>query len=1234
MASIKCISLNVRGMRGNGKRKSLFRMFRENKFDIICLQETYITEDVSSKWKQEWGGELFYSVGTSHSQGQVILTRKGLQEQVTSFIKKPRVLGVRIDTDHDPLFVLNVYAPSITREKQQFIKSLQKEISDIKQESILVCGDFNCVFDNTMDIISGDKHPKETVTLFNDLKEHCVLNDIWRLFHPDLKEFSWSRNNNFISRRIDYFLGSDSVYNKITDCHMKSVPYSDHRYIFVDIHCSQLERGPGYWKFNNSLLKEIQLVDLLNKVIDTSLSEYVDLDPQLKWEIIKRRIKDETICYSKNKAVKRKNEKIELYDCLNQCDQKLCKEPHNKELIDQRQNIRLQVEIHDKYTSESARTRARIKWIDEGEQNSKFFLNLEKSRANAKIISSLQLENGNIITDQQDILEAQRTHFQNLYSNYNQSDNLPNDIDDFLFECNIPTLNEEDQESCEGMILSSEATSALNMLKNGSAPGKDGLTIEFYKFFWCKIRDVVVNAFNCSFHKGQLSDSQATGVITLIHKGKDLPRESLNNWRPITLMNTDYKLLSKCMALRMSAVVDTLINEDQVGFMKGRSVANILRLMDDVIENSRTDNTPGAILAIDLKRAFDSISKEFMLTAFRKFGFGESFIAWCKVLMQNAQSCVGYCCWVSEEIRMDRGIRQGCCFSPLAFILSIELLAIKVRENGALKGLKLKGGINRSTILKIILYADDITLFLQDKHDIKIALDIFARFSRISGLEINKHKSEAMWIGSSLKSEGQCLGLLWKKRIKVLGIIFSCHTRIGDIEENWDKRLDNIKRTIGIWHKRNIGYLGKICIINSFIIPQLTYVMKVICLPDKILTSVNTLIHRFLWKRKNTNKKAFEKVKRNVLKGDYSKGGLRMPDVKLIQKSFLLEWVSKLYKAKEHEKWTFIPFASFIKYGKDFACFKANVSWRKFKTGEISLTPFWSEVLKTWVSCNTETNILNPLCNVIWNNKNITYRNEVLFFRRWSQGGIVYISDLLGGNMSLLSFQQIKDKIGSSPSLLLEYNVVNAAVQHFLAQHSLINDNPAESELLFNNKNYNSARDYRIHLVSMSYSEPCCVNFWNRKLGIWITKWHWEIVRDICKESRLRELHWKILHNIYPTNIILNKIGIAVSNRCSYCVDKVDYIEHFFVECPKIKGIWTLIEGKISTEINTKIKLTTADILVGCQRKDNLLNRDIKYVNYLIILGKMCISKCKYGTPSHINSIFENELQLRNRMGR
>ena len=105
-------------------------------------------------------------------------------------------------------------------------------------------------------------------------------------------------------------------------------------------------------------------------------------------------------------------------------------------------------------------------------------------------------------------------------------------------------------------------------MKNGPAPGCDGLTTEFYKVFWLRIKSMLTASYRYSFEKGVLSQTQQKGIITLIHKGKNLPRESLANWRPITLLNTDYKLLAKTLSRRLNMVITNLSDKDQCGFVK------------------------------------------------------------------------------------------------------------------------------------------------------------------------------------------------------------------------------------------------------------------------------------------------------------------------------------------------------------------------------------------------------------------------------------------------------------------------------------------------------------------------------------------------------------------------------------------------------------------------------------------------------------------------------------------
>lgn len=133
-----------------------------------------------------------------------------------------------------------------------------------------------------MDIVSGDNYPKNVVLSLNEFMNSCGLYDTWRLFHPSVKELSWSRRNDFVPRRIDYAFTSESVFNDVLDCSMHSVPFSDHRCIQTVIKCSQFERGPGYWSFNNNMLRDPDFVYMVNELIDMFLRENVVMSFQDK----------------------------------------------------------------------------------------------------------------------------------------------------------------------------------------------------------------------------------------------------------------------------------------------------------------------------------------------------------------------------------------------------------------------------------------------------------------------------------------------------------------------------------------------------------------------------------------------------------------------------------------------------------------------------------------------------------------------------------------------------------------------------------------------------------------------------------------------------------------------------------------------------------------------------------------------------------------------------------------
>lgn len=152
--------------------------------------------------------------------------------------------------------------------------------------------------------------------------------------------------------------------------------------------------------------------------------------------------------------------------------------------------------------------------------------------------------------------------------------------------------------------------------------------------------------------------------------------------------------------------------------------------------------------------------------------------------------------------------------------------------------------------------------------------------------------------------------------------------------------------------------------------------------------------------------------------------------------------------------------------------------------------------------------------------------------------------------------------------------------------------------------------------------------FWSRKFDDQVPEDMFDIPFKCTKESRLRVLQWKILNNIYPTNILLAKMGIAQNDNCNFCEEK-DFIEHFFFYCKSLRAFWAMIEGIFSTAFGKMSHLTPKQVLLGV--KDKKLSKDEENtINHILLIAKMCISKFKYGKPTHLISLFRMECQIRN----
>uniref|UniRef100_A0A8C2B6N7 Reverse transcriptase domain-containing protein n=1 Tax=Cyprinus carpio TaxID=7962 RepID=A0A8C2B6N7_CYPCA len=299
------------------------------------------------------------------------------------------------------------------------------------------------------------------------------------------------------------------------------------------------------------------------------------------------------------------------------------------------------------------------------------------------------------------------------------------------------TISPEDRDYCDDSIAQEKVLKAIKNLKNNKSPGCDGITAELYKMFDELLTPFLVKVFSESLEKEALPTTMTQGVITLIPK-PEKDRNCLENWRPITLLNNDYKIFALVFANRLKEVLDTIIDESQSGFMRKRHNANNIRLVLDLLDYNELITDNSFILFLDFYKSFDSLEHGFILQALKKFGFGDGFCRTVRTLYTNGSSAIKLKSGTSPRFKVSRGIKQGCPISPYLFLIASQLLALHV-SNSALEGITLA---ERSIILSQL--ADDTTIFLRNASQIPLAIELIRGFSQASGLKLNLKKCELL----------------------------------------------------------------------------------------------------------------------------------------------------------------------------------------------------------------------------------------------------------------------------------------------------------------------------------------------------------------------------------------------------------------------------------------------------------------------------------------------------------
>ena len=259
----KLVSLNVRGINNFRKRRAIYSWGRKQKADFIFLQETHSKQETERQWKNEWGGEIIMSHGSSNSRGVAILFKKGVDCIIHSKILDPvgRYVILKAEIKGKMYLLINIYAPNKDTNIVEFLRDLGTtlRIENLdEEENIILGGDFNCPLNPVLDKKGGIVLPRKSVVETIDcLCADFDLVDIWRVKNPLTKSYTWSQISLMIFCRLDYWLISNNLQDLVTITDIIPAIKTDHAAISIEFSISEKHiKGPGLWKMNCSLLDD------------------------------------------------------------------------------------------------------------------------------------------------------------------------------------------------------------------------------------------------------------------------------------------------------------------------------------------------------------------------------------------------------------------------------------------------------------------------------------------------------------------------------------------------------------------------------------------------------------------------------------------------------------------------------------------------------------------------------------------------------------------------------------------------------------------------------------------------------------------------------------------------------------------------------------------------------------------------------------------------------------------
>uniref|UniRef100_A0A8C5PNG3 Reverse transcriptase domain-containing protein n=1 Tax=Leptobrachium leishanense TaxID=445787 RepID=A0A8C5PNG3_9ANUR len=1025
---LKILSYNVKGLNAPVKRHSLEAEVLRLKAEVVCLQETHFKRLAHPLLRLRNFTTQYHATGPTRARGVSILIRSNVVFQLHRKISDPqgRYLILICSLNHKTYTLVNVYSPNT--EQLSFISGVLNRVSLVAAGVLVICGDLNYSIDPARDVRSPKipiptKRSIRQGQKLRDLLSSHGLYDVWRLWHPGDSEFTFHSKVHNMYSRLDYFLLQGSSLPLILHCEILDITWSDHAPILLTVGEGR-EGGAGKstWRFNDSILSDPGAM----AEIEQTLKEYFVLNhtpgttPEILWQAHKAVLRGVCLKWASRLNKARQADRLSILSQIHIAAQANSSDPtpvHLKTLLEAQ--ARLSDWNYKALLFSQRRLKARYYAFRDrpGRLLARY---LRPMVANSRI-SHLVIDSGRrTVYKPLEIGNALATYYGELY-NLQPDPLLPSSCEDrvdrYLSDLHLPSLTPTQRDGLMSPFTELEIATTIQSLPSHKSPGPDGFTDTYYKKFSALLTPHLLSLFVSAAEEGRFpEDMLRTTIVPLPKPGKS--PTLCPNFRPISLLNVDVKIYAKILANRVADLLPQLICSDQVGFIRGRQGPHNTKKLIDLIQVIQTYRIPSVLLALDAEKAFDRVDWMFLRKVLLKFGFPVSVLQSIFALYASPTASVLTAGFLSDQIKISNGTRQGCPLSPLLYALVIEPLAQRIRQDDGVVGIMVG-----PTTYKIGLFADDILLTITEPTESLPRLrEILTEYSEVSYHKINLPKSQALSINvpnSTRKSLMQLFKFEWREDyLQYLGVkIPKSPDQLFDL--NYKPFLSHVRQLLFKWKKTSLSWIGRMAAIKMSLLPKLLYYFRTIPirLPKSYIEEVQSLLNCYVWNGKRP------RVPTRLLNLPIRRGGLAMPNVHIYHRAAVLASLAEYFHSPRPPQWTAIEQS----FAKQYLI--TTVMWltRRQRPPLPELLPITRWYLHVWdlsraLLLNTTSLSLATPIEVLthW----ITDFDSV----RWTSKGIGHLHQLIsGGNM--MTFEMLKQRYKLTETWRLSYYQIASVIR-------------------------------------------------------------------------------------------------------------------------------------------------------------------------------------------------------------